>query len=202
MLYRIAHILRDTFPFLWDLVGIINAMLFVLRYRKPLKTIPSILEQYSQNSDFTIFPLTKQNACQLATFFKHQPEEAFTYFKPHGFEEKDLCKLAKDSSFLAYLVTDTNQNVVGYFFMRSFFMGKCFRGYITDVNHRRMGINKLMNQCATAIASSLNIPTFGTIAPTNIASMRSAQSVNDIVILETLSNGDYYVQYLPKKQQS
>ena len=36
---------------------------------------------------------------------------------------------------------------------------------------------------------------FGTIAPENIASMKSAQAANDIQIIETLPNGDYYVEY-------
>ena len=39
---------------------------------------------------------------------------------------------------------------------------------------------------------------FGTIAPDNIASMKSAQTANDIHIVETLPNGDYYVEYKPK----
>jgi hypothetical protein len=28
--------------------------------------------------------------------------------------------------------------------------------------------------------------------------MRSTQAVNDVKIIETLKNGDYYVEYIPK----
>ncbi len=41
---------------------------------------------------------------------------------------------------------------------------------------------------------------YGSISPHNIASMESAKAVNDIKIISTLDNGDYYVEYLPKQQ--
>jgi hypothetical protein len=39
---------------------------------------------------------------------------------------------------------------------------------------------------------------FGTISPNNEASMKSAQAVNDVKIIETLKNGDYYLEYIPR----
>ena len=73
---------------------------------------------------------------------------------------------------------------------------------MTDYRWQRQGINRLMNLCATDISSLLGLRVFGSISPENIASMKSAQSANDVVILETLDNGDYYVQYLPKRKDS
>ena len=64
--------------------------------------------------------------------FAEQPASAFDFFKPHGFDELSLNKLAKDKSFLAYIVVvegNAQQKVcVGYFFQRSFFWGKSFVG--------------------------------------------------------------------------
>lgn len=208
MLYKLAHILRDCFPWLWDVVGIINSMLFVLRYRSRFILIPKILEKYGHEDNFRIVPLKKDNVDSLAEFFKRQPKSAFDYFKPHEFDRKSLITLAKDKSFLAFLVINKHrtefvdnknegEQVVGYFFLRSFFFGKCYRGYITDFQHRRMGINKLMGKCATDIAVNFRLPMFGTISPENIASMKSAETVNKVRIIKTLDNGDYYVEYLP-----
>ncbi len=70
---------------------------------------------------------------------------------------------------------------------------------MTDYRWQRRGINKMMNLCATEISSLLGLRVFGTIAPDNIASMKSAQTANDIHIVEILPNGDYYVEYRPKK---
>ena len=70
---------------------------------------------------------------------------------------------------------------------------------MTDYRWQRRGINKMMNLCATEISSLLGLRVFGTISPDNIASMKSAQAANDIQIVKTLSNGDYYVEYRPKR---
>jgi hypothetical protein len=174
----------------------VNSFLFSLRYGKKAKCIPPILQKYSHD-EFRIEALAPSNVEALAIFFSEQPEESFSYFKPHGFDISSLKKLANDKSFLAYVVLADNA-IVGYFFLRGFFMGKCYRGYITDYRWRRKGINKLMGLCATDIAVLLNIPMFGTISPDNEASMKSAQVVNDVKIIETLKNGDYYVEYIPR----
>lgn len=209
MLYKIAHILRDKLPWIWDIIGIINSFLFGLRYGSKMKNVQNILSHFTKTTDeagnalsYRIESLGKDNLPMLAKMFAEQPASAFDFFKPHGFDELSLSKLAKDKSFLAYIVvaegTVQQKVCVGYFFQRSFFWGKSFRGYMTDFRWRRKGINKLMNQCATGISSFLGLHVYGTIAPENIASMKSAQAANDVKIIETLRNGDYLVEYLPK----
>lgn len=205
--------MRDKLPWIWESIGVINSFFFVLIYGKRMKKIKGILKAFSLSSNqtseeinksslFNIEALTKENVSLLSRMFAEQPASAFDFFKPHSFDDKSLSKLIRDKSFLAYIVTvnkDDNQPVcVGYFFQRSFFWGKSFRGYMTDFRWRRKGINKLMNQCATEISSFLGLHVYGTIAPENIASMKSAQAANDVKIIETLRNGDYLVEYLPK----
>lgn len=197
MLYKIAHLLRDKFPWLWDMMGLVLSWLFEIRYGKKLKQIPLLLEKYSNQNAFTIHVLHEKDVSVLAKMFREQPEEAFEYFKPHEFTEKALTKLVRDKGFLAYIVRNGDA-VVGYFFQRSFFWGKAFRGYMTDYRWRRQGINKLMNECAMEISEFLGLQVFGTIAPENIASLKSAESVNEVKIIKTLDNGDYFVQYCKK----
>lgn len=205
--------MRDKLPWIWESIGVINSFLFVLRYGKRMKKIKGILKAFSLSSNqisektsksslFNIEALTKENVSLLSRMFAEQPASAFDFFKPHGFDDKSLSKLIRDKSFLAYIVTVNNDDnlpvCVGYFFQRSFFWGKSFRGYMTDFRWQRKGINKLMNQCATEISSFLGLHVYGTIAPENIASMKSAQAANDVKIIETLRSGDYLVEYLPK----
>lgn len=210
MLYKIAHILRDKLPWIWDIIGVINSFLFGLRYGGKMKNIQNILSHFTKVTEeegnvlsYKIETLDKGNLSLLAKMFVEQPVSAFIFFKPHGFDEQSLKKLVKDKSFLAYIVVAEETNLqkicVGYFFQRSFFWGKSFRGYMTDYRWQRRGINKMMNLCATEISSLLGLRVFGTIAPDNIASMKSAQASNDIQIVKTLSNGDYYVEYKPKR---
>ncbi len=194
MLYRIAHILRDRMPWLWNTLGVILSWLFGLRYGRRLKRVPLILAQYS-DSDFTFSPLSDATIPALARMLASQPDEAFTYFRPHGFTQPALRQLVADRGFLAYVMMQGNE-VVGYCFQRSYFWGKAYRGYITSIEWRRRGINRRMNQCLNAISRMLGLRVYGTIAPKNVASMRSAQAAGAVRIIKMLAGGDYYVEYL------
>ncbi len=210
MLYRLAHTLRDRLPWIWALIGKLNSLLFGMRYGRRMNRIPMILEDFSsryfpivtdnkEKQYFRIELLDEKNIPALVQMFAEQPDAAFAYFKPHGFDKLTLSKLVKDRSFLAFVVlTAHTSQCVGYFFQRSFFWGKSFRGYMTDYRWQCRGINKMMNLCATEISALLSLRVFGTIAPENIASMKSARAANDVRIIELLENGDYYVEYLPK----
>lgn len=106
--------------------------------------------------------------------------------------------MASNKGFLSYIVMKDSQ-VVGYFFLRCYFMGKCYRGYMTDYRWYRKGINRLMGEVATDIAVALGITMYGSINKDNVASLKSAESVNDIRVIKVHDDGDMIVEYLPKK---
>ncbi len=198
MLYKAAHIIRDRCPFLWSWLNKTNSLLFALRYAQRLKQVPHIIEKNSCVHR-TIESLSSANIDKAVRMFESQPESCYEFFRPHAFDSDTMLGLCRDKAFLAFLVTDGNE-AVGYFFLRCSFTGKCFRGYMTDIGHRRTGINRIMGLCSTDIATALGIPMYGSISPLNTASMASAKAVNDIKIISTLANGDYYVEYRPKQQ--
>ncbi len=198
-MYRLAHILQKNCPWLWYLIEWLNGWLFYFHYRKRLQGIGVILRKYQ--SDYTVKELEREDVPSLATFFAEQPEEAFEYFRPHAFDEKTLRRLAINRSYLAFVVypNDTEkQQIISYFFIRCYFIGKGFRGYMVDYRYRNRGISKLSAMVMTDVAKTLGILTFGTIAPKNISSMKSQGAVNDIRIIEQLPNGDYYVEYVSR----
>lgn len=196
MLYKLAHLLRDKFGFLWNIIEWINALFFALTHRAALKKIPEILRECS--GAFTLRLAEPADAAPLATFFAEQPEEAFKFFKPHEFDEKTLSKIIRNKAFLTFLVLD-GEIIVGYFFLRCFVNGKSFRGKIVDYRYRGKGIAKLQGLVATKVASALGVRVFGTISPENYASLASSKAVNETRILKTLDNGYYYIEYLPKE---
>ena len=196
MLYKIAHILRDRFGFLWSMVEWGNAIVFALTHRTALKKIPAILQECSGAYILRLAELT--DAAALATFFAEQPEEAFTFFKPHSFDENSLKKIIRNKAFLTFLVLD-KEKIVGYFFLRCFVNGKSFRGKIVDYRYRGKGIAKLQGLAMTKVAVALGIRMFGTISPDNYASLASSKAVNETRIVATLDNGYYYIEYLPKE---
>ncbi len=196
MLYELAHVVKDRFGFLWNAIEWGNAQAFAILHAKGLRQVPSILEQCS--GEFTLREAKVGDAAALAGFFADQPEEAFKFFKPHGFDEMSLAKILANKAFLTYVVMD-GERIVGYFFLRSFVNGKSFRGRIVDYRWRNKGIAKHMGLVINKIAEVLRLRIFGSISPDNYASLASTKAVNDIRIIKTLENGYYYIEYLPKK---
>lgn len=199
MLYKLAHILRDKFPWMWNLIEWLNGLFFVLRYAKKIGRINDILVNHQL--DYKVMKVDETISKDLSVFFAEQPENDYVFFRPHKFDEKTLRKLTRNKSFLSFVVMKENK-IVGYFFLRCFFIGKCYRGYMTDYRWRRKGINRLMGEVSTEIAVSLGIPMYGSINKKNIASMKSVEAVNIIRIIEELSNGDMIVEYLPRRDNN
>lgn len=199
MLYEIAHVIKDKFGFLWEAVEWGNATLFGLMHRGGLKDVPEILKQVS-NETFTIRMTVDEDAPVLAKFFSEQPEEAYKFFKPHGFDEKSVLKVLRNESFMTFVVEDrATGELEGYFFLRCFANGKAFRGKMVDKDHQRRGIAKLMGVAMTKVATTLGVRMFGSISPENYASLASAKASNELKIHKTLENGYYYIEFMEKK---
>lgn len=197
MLYEIAHVVKDKFGFLWEAVEWGNAEAFALMHKKGLNDIPEILKEVS-NDTFTIRMTEEDDAPKLAKFFSEQPEDAYKFFKPHGFDEKSVRKVLRNKAFMTFVVAE-GEEIVGYFFLRSFVNGKCFKGRMVDYRQRNRGIAKLMGIAINRTATRLGMRIFTTISPENYASLASTKAVNDIKIVKTLENGYYYIECTPKQ---
>ena len=126
MLYDLAHFIKDKCSFLWDAVEWGNAIVFSLLHKKALQGIPQLLKNIS-NETFTLRMTNVSDATKLEKFFEEQPESAFEFFKPHDFDGKTIQKILRNKAFFTFVVTE-HDNIVGYFFLRAFVNGKCFRG--------------------------------------------------------------------------
>ena len=194
MVYEITHFVQNKIPFMWEMVEWGNNLLFRILYGRKLSGIHSILGSYDGFTDVG-------DVCVpgLVHFFESQPEDAFRFFRPHSFDEKTLRKLQKRKSFLMYCVRDTDNKIVGYFFLRCFFVGKAFLGKMVDVNSQGKGIGTQMCLCAMDIAQTLGLRMFETISKENIASLRSTEKVLNIRIVEEMENDYLYIEDLDKK---
>ena len=196
-LYRIAHQLQEKMPWIWDMVEWGNAIVFSIQHHRGLKRMLPLLEKY--DGRFIVRKVDQKDVDKLTVFFSEQPEEAYTFFKPHGFDAKSLLKLVRRKSFLMFKVLDDDE-IVGYFFLRCFANGNSFKGRIVDYRRRNQGIAKLMGNIINDVVLSLNLRLFTTISPDNYASLASTKAVNEVKIVRTLENGYYYIECTPKKK--
>lgn len=196
MLYEIAHIIKEKFGFIWDIIEWSNATIFSLMKQSAMKSVPSILNRCSDKYELCI--ANKSDVEGLVQFFANQSEDAFVFFKPHEFDAKAVRKVVENKAFMTFVVKEAGE-IVGYFFLRCFVNGKAFRGKMVDKDHQGCGIAKLMGVAMTKVASTLGVRVFGSISPENYASLASAKASNEIKIHKTLDNGYYYIEFLEKK---
>ena len=198
MLYSIAHFLRDKMPWLWDLVDIINSNIFSFRYNDKLKAVEKqVFSQYEKESGMKILSMAQVATEKLVEFFAAQPEEAYVFFKPHGFDAKSVKKLQNNKSFLAYIFLDGDK-IASYCFIRSFFHGKGFRGRMVGIDHRGKGLGTLMNKMMNEIGFGIGLRLFETVSKDNVASYRSALSASNVKVVEELEHNELYLEILPE----
>lgn len=204
MLYVIAHFLRNHMPWLWDLVDILNSFLFKLRYGKKLKNFKKF---HIVPNGFNIVPLCEIPTMQLVNFFARQPKEAYTFFKPHGFDAKSIEKLQRNKAFIAYVLIDVSdgfngfqgilsEKIAGYCFNRSFFHGKGFRGRMVDINYRSKGLGTMMNKILNDVGFGIGLRLFETVSKDNVASYRSTISASKFKVVEELPHNELYIEIL------
>lgn len=192
-LYKIAHFLKDKFSWLWDIIEQINALLFSLRYGKKVNSFrfTTIPEEYS------IVAIKDIPTEELVRFFEHQPEEAFTYFRPHEFDAKSIKQLQKNKSFLSYVLKDKeNGNIAGYCFNRSFFHGKGFRGRMVDIDYRGNGLGTAMNKILNEVGFGIGLRLFESVSKDNVASYRSALSASNVRVVKELPHNELYLEII------
>lgn len=195
MLYKIAHLLRERLSLLWRFIECINSMLFSFRFGKRITafaftTIPD---------GYNIVSIKELATEKLVAFFNKQPEEAFSYFHPHGFDEISISRLQKDKAFLGYVLMDiTNYQIAGYCFIRCFFLGKGFRGRMVDINYRGKGLGTAMNIMLNELGFHIGLRLFETVSMNNVASYRSALSASKVMVVNKMDDNVLLIEVLPE----
>ena len=147
---------------------------------------------------YEILEVKKAPTEWLIDFFAHQPIDAFTYFKPHGFDKKSLRRLQRNQSFLGYVLLDKkNDNIAGYCFNRCFFHGQGFRGRMVDIDYRGKGLGIAMNKILNEVGFGIGLRLFETVSKDNVASYRSALSASNVKIVKELPHNELYLEIFP-----
>ena len=194
MLYKIAHILRDKLSWLWNIIEWINGVIFYIRYDNRLKafsftTVPD---------GYDIVPIKSIPTNDLVSFFMHQPEEAYTYFRPHGFDVKSIKLLQRNKAFLGYVLKDkANGAIAGYCFNRCFSHGQGFRGRMVDIDYRGKGLGTAMNKILNEVGFGIGLRLFETVSKDNVASYKSALSASNVKVVKELQHNELYLEILP-----
>ena len=193
MLYQIAHIIRDKLGWLWQLIERLNAGLFAMKYGRSLRScsLSEVPEGYE------LVSLRDVPTEKMVDFFEHQPDEAFTYFRPHAFDARSIQRLQGNRAFLAYVLMDaSNEKIAGYCFNRCFFHGQGFRGRMVDIDYRGKGLGTAMNKLLNEVGFGIGLRLFETVSKDNVASYRSALSASNVKVVKEMPNNELYLEII------
>ena len=198
MLYSIAHFLKNKIPFLWDIIDLINSFFFSLRYGKRLAQVCGNLNLSRESKGgvrVLVAPMSDVPTAEMVLFFDNQPEEAYKYFRPHGFDAESIKKMQRNKSFIAYVFREEeSQKIVGYFFLRSFFMGTAYRGRMVDYGYQSKGLATLGNRLMNEIGFGIGLRIYETVSRKNIASYRSSIAASQMRVVKELGNDDVLLE--------
>lgn len=195
MLYKIAHILRDKLTWLWNIIDWVNGLVFSLRYGGILKDLA--LKEIPEG--YKIVTIEDVATEHMVEFFNHQPEEAFTFFRPHGFDARSIKRLQKNWAFLGYVLIDnSNGQIAGYCFNRCFFHGVGYRGRMVDINYRGKGLGTALNKILNEVGFGIGLRLFETVSKDNVASYKSSLSASNVKVVKEMPNNELYLEILPE----
>ncbi len=194
MLYKIAHVIRDKAGWLWQLVDAMNGKLFWMRYGKKIKNFSF----QKVPAGYELLPIKDIDTERLVSFFAAQPEEAYKFFTPHGFDVKTIRLLQETKSFMAYVLVDqTNGKIAGYCFNKCFFHGQGYRGRMVDINYRGRGLGTAINRILNEVGFGIGLRLFESVSKNNTPSYRATLSSSRIKVLQELDDNVLVVEILP-----
>jgi len=148
---------------------------------------------------YEIVPIKEVRTEKIVDFFIRQPEDAFTYFRPHGLDEKSIKRLQRNRAFLGYVLIDKSRgNMAGYCFNRCFFHGVGYRGRMVDIDYRGKGLGTAMNRILNEVGFGIGLRLFETVSKDNVASYKSALSASNVRVVKEMENNILYLEILPE----
>ena len=185
-------------PHCWHRIEMINGVLFRLRYRKKARIAETVLDA-TQAAGCRFSILKKEDLPKLEQFLSRQAEDNLTWFQPHAFDQETLEWLFRNPAFLMMKVTAPDGSMVGYFFLRGFFIGRAFAGLIVDKPWQNQGIGTAIWAACADICQYARLRMQATISTDNKPSMASCRKGTDIQEMQALENHYMAVECKRKK---
>ena len=196
---RFLKWLKMKMPFVWLWIETLNGWLTTLLYGKKIAAATAeVLGRYDAEA-YAYRCLSAADIAPLSRMLTAQPEGYMRFFHPHGFDESTLNRLLHNRSVLM-LGAFKGEEMVGYYFIRFFANGQCFRGNFVDSLHQGKGIGGTMVRQMTEIGLAAGFRVFATVSKRNLSSMASTKAYNVIRIIKELPDDDVLIEHLSIKR--
>ena len=198
---RVLVSFKHRCPGVWNLVEGVNGALFRLFFGDISAKAETVLQGNSVTGcNFSV--VSKEDLPALEDFLQAQPAENLRWFNPHGFDLKTILKLYKNPAFLMMKVCrESDGAVVGYFFLRCFFIGRAFAGLIVSPECQNQGIGSRIWKLQSEICTRCRLKMRATISSDNKPSVASCHNGTAVTELQKMEDGYLAVECKSKNQQ-
>ena len=187
--------IKHKWPALWRVIAAVNAILFSLFHRTSLtRESEQCLREFTLD-DYNFRSLDEDDVDELFDLIQRQSDGRLEFFSPHGFDRMSLKRAARDSAFRMFGVF-SDEELVGYFFLRCFWNRKCFVGRLIDEPHERKGIGRVMNAILYYTAWRSGFRCYTTVSRNNAMVIRSHDRNPAAHILKELPNNYLLIEFI------
>ena len=147
-----------------------------------------VLKNYDKE-EFIYSRVEEHDINALIEFRNRQREDYLKYFDPHRFDRTTLERMLRNKAYVLMKVTQRDsKEIVGYFFLRCFFIGKAFHGLIVDEAFTNRGIGTRLWKIANEVCTDFGIRMYATVSKHNIPSLTSARNATNVDVKKNLKN--------------
>ena len=179
---------KHRHPGAWSAVESVNGALFRLRYGKAESTAEMVLKDCTA-AGCSYSLVAEEDLPLLEQFLFRQDEDNLKWFRPHAFDIGTLKRLYRNPSFLMMKSASPEGQIIGYFFLRCFFIGRAFAGLIVDREWQNHGIGTQIWRAEAAVCNRLGLRMQATISRDNKPSMASCSKGTCMEEAETMEDG-------------
>lgn len=186
----VAYALKTRHPAIFSVLDWTSGVLTILRHGLPARraTMEGRLSLIVSGQERLIHALRPADVDALSQFFAVQHAESFTFFRPHGFNSRDLMRVVKSQTTLAYGLS-LGGAIKGYGLIKLFPTRNAYCGLFLDSSLRGQGFGKFLWKYLIWQCELIGVTACATIHPDNMSSVASLRAVQPAIRLYDLPNG-------------
>jgi RimJ/RimL family protein N-acetyltransferase len=196
MMVGLIQAIRYRLPVLWKFIDCLNAFMVNRFFGQRLLDFVTSIESFSEINHIRFRSANQGDEAYVLSFLHSLDEDDIRYFQPFEFTLERISQVIQGRGFRLFIAEDAN-GMSGLFFVRLFFDGRAFLGFIVAKWARGQGLGTAMVRSLAKAVHVSGLRLYSTVSTKNLASIYAHKKAARFTEIEKLP-GDYVVLLLRK----